>query len=138
MDRRDFLRTAGHTCAALALMPLAATVEGCSGGKALALSNGAITVPKSQLNAKGTALVKAEGVSGKVFITRRSDGTYTAFELICPHKNGPVSEKGGVLTCAWHGSTFDSSGQVTKGPAKSGLKKFVVEEEGEALRVLVG
>jgi nitrite reductase/ring-hydroxylating ferredoxin subunit len=57
-------------------------------------------------------------------VVQRPDGTYTALALNCPHKNGPVKNKGGVLTCDWHGSTFDREGQVTKGPSKAGLKRY--------------
>lgn len=137
MDRRDFIRSAGRTCAALALLPAAATLESCAGGKSLPMVNNAVLVPKTMLDANGTAVVKAKGVSGKLMVSRRADGSYSALSLSCPHMGGPVSGKDGALKCPWHGSTFDMEGQLTKGPAKTGLKKYTVEEAGEELRVLV-
>src|SRR5690606_18164739 len=123
---------------ALALIPAAAALEGCAGGKSLPMANGAVLVPKSMLDAQGTVVVKAKGMGGKLLVARRADGGYSALGLTCPHKGGSVSDKGGVLTCAWHGSTFDKEGRVTNGPAKTGLTKYAVEEAGEDLRVLVG
>ncbi len=137
MDRRDFIRSAGRTCAALALLPAAVTLESCAGGKSLPLVNNAVHVPKSMLDPNGTAIVSAKGVSGKLMVTRRPDGTYSALSLSCPHMGGAVKEKDGMLKCPWHGSTFDLDGALTKGPAKTGLTKYTVEEAGEELRVLV-
>lgn len=136
MQRRDFLRSACQACAALALAPVvASTLEGCASASGLAVENGLLKLPISTLGKGESAVVKAKGLDGKLMILKRADGTCTALELKCPHKNGPVKDKGGVLTCDWHGSTFDREGQVTKGPSKAGLKQFPVEVMGEELQV---
>ena len=134
MQRRDFLRSACQACAALALVPLAAgSLESCASG--LAVTDGLLRVPKSSMGKDGTSVIKAKGAPHPVMVVQRPDGTYTALALNCPHKNGPVKNKGGVLTCDWHGSTFDREGQVTKGPSKAGLKRYPVEAVGEELMV---
>lgn len=138
MDRRRFLRTACQACAALAVVPAVASLESCSSGKPLAVENGALNIPLSDLSKSGTTVVRAQGLGAKLMVVRRDDGSYTALLLNCPHKNGPVKEKGGVLTCDWHGSTFDSEGKVTKGPSKQDLKRYPVTVEGDQLRVAVG
>lgn len=136
MQRRDFLRSACQACAALALAPVAAsTLESCASAGGLAVESGLLKVPLGTLGKGDSAVVKAKGLDGKLLIVKRPDGTYTALELTCPHKNGPVKDKGGVLTCDWHGSTFDRDGQVTKGPSKAGLKRFPVDLVGEELQV---
>ncbi len=137
MDRRRFLRTACQACAALAVAPAVASLESCSSGKALAVDNGTLNIPLSDLSKSGTTVVRAQGLSARLMVVRRDDGTYTALLLNCPHKNGPVKEKGGVLTCDWHGSTFDRDGKVTKGPSKQDLKRYPVTVEGDQLRVSV-
>lgn len=137
MDRRAFLRNACQACAALAIAPAAAAaLEGCaSASKAFAVNDGFIDVPLEVLRNGNRAVVKASGVSNKLFIARDADGGYTAVELNCPHKNGPVKEKDGHLVCEWHGSTFSRDGKVTKGPSRSDLKRFPVQVEGTSLRV---
>lgn len=139
MDRRNFLLNTCRACAALAIAPAAAALEGCAAtAKALAVKEGLLEVPLETLGNTGSAVVKAEGLSNKLFIARRADGTYSAVELNCPHKNGPVKEKDGHLVCEWHGSTFELDGKVTKGPSKSDLKRYPVQVEGRSLRVQVG
>jgi nitrite reductase/ring-hydroxylating ferredoxin subunit len=138
MQRRDFLRSACQACAAMALVPIAATtLESCSSTGKLAVENGLVNVPLSALGSQGRTVLKVNGLSDKVLLEKRPDGTYTALVLNCPHKNGPVKEKGGELVCSWHGSTFDLNGKVTKGPAKSDLKRYPVELVGEVLQVKV-
>jgi nitrite reductase/ring-hydroxylating ferredoxin subunit len=138
MDRRRFLRTACQACAALAVAPAVASLESCSSGKSLAVDNGMLNIPLADLSKSGTTVVRAQGLGAKLMVVRRDDGSYTALLLNCPHKNGPVKEKAGVLTCDWHGSTFDRDGKVTKGPSKQDLKRYPVTVEGDQLRVAVG
>lgn len=138
MDRRRFLRTSCQACAALTLAPLAATLEGCASTSKLAVADGVLAMPMDHLRKDGSAIVKADGLANKLMITKHADGSYTAVELICPHKNGPLKEKGGQLVCDWHGSTFELDGKLLKGPSKTGLKSYPVEAEGAMLRVRVG
>jgi nitrite reductase/ring-hydroxylating ferredoxin subunit len=139
MNRRDFIHRTCQACAALAAIPIAGTLEGCASPvKSLAAQNGLVDVPVDLLGKSGRAVIKVAGLANKLMVVRRDDGEYTALELNCPHKNGPVKEKGGMLQCEWHGSSFDFDGKVTKGPSKSGLKSFPVEAAGTVLRVRVG
>lgn len=139
MNRRDFLLNTCKACAAMALVPAAAALEGCAAsGKALAVKDGLIEVPMDALGSSGTAIVKAEGIGNKLMLVRRADGSYIALELNCPHKNGPLKQQGGNLVCQWHGSTFDLDGNLLKGPSKTGLKTHPVEAVGNVLRVKVG
>ncbi len=138
MNRRDFIHRTCQACAALAVAPLAASIEGCaSASNAVVLKEGVAELPLSLLNQSGRATVKVEGLANKLLIVQRPDGDYTALELICPHKNGPLKEKEGRLVCEWHGSTFDLEGALLKGPSKSGLKRYPVEKHGGQLRVLL-
>jgi nitrite reductase/ring-hydroxylating ferredoxin subunit len=139
MDRRLFLLNTCRACAALAVAPLAASLEGCAApAKALAVKDSFLEVPLDALGSAGSAIVKAEGLPNKLYIARRADGGYTAVELSCPHKGGPVQEKDGRLVCQWHGSTFELDGRLIKGPSKQDLKRYPVQQEGKSLRVRVG
>ncbi|MBK6341598.1 MAG: Rieske 2Fe-2S domain-containing protein [Flavobacteriales bacterium] len=136
MQRRDFLRSACQACAAMALIPVAATLEGCaSTAKALTVTDGVLNVPLDALGNGNSTVVRANGLANKLMISKRSDGSYTALELNCPHKGGPIKEKEGQLVCGWHGSAFDLEGKLLKGPSKSGLKTYPVDADGSMLRV---
>lgn len=62
------------------------------------------------------------------------DGAYTAFDSICPHKGGPLSEgsiEDGNLVCPWHGWKFAlASGQCQNRTGVS-VGVFELEIRGE-------
>jgi nitrite reductase/ring-hydroxylating ferredoxin subunit len=141
MNRRSFLLTGCQACAALAVLPALTTLESCSSAKAvtgMVEENGKVTLPTADLGEQGRIVIKPKAVSDPVFVVKQADGTYAAFLLKCPHKGGPVKEKDGVLECEWHHSTFDQSGKVQKGPAKSDLTRYpVTEQRGKLVIQLV-
>ena len=66
-------------------------------------------------------------------------GTYYAIDDTCPHRGGPLGEgelDGTMVTCPWHGATFDvQTGAVTGPPARNGVRSFPVRVEGEDVLV---
>jgi nitrite reductase (NADH) small subunit len=66
-------------------------------------------------------------------------GTYYAIDDTCPHRGGPLGEgelDGAIVTCPWHGATFDvQTGAVTGPPARNGVRSFPVCVEGEDVLV---
>jgi len=96
-----------------------------------------LSVPMDTFGKGNTAIVAGQGLANKLMVVKRTDGTYTALELLCPHKRGPLKEVKGQLECDWHHSRFDLEGKVLNGPAKADLKTYPVEEDGKMLRVRV-
>ena len=74
--------------------------------------NGKVTLPTAELGEQGRTIIKPKAVSDPVLVAKQADGTYAAFLLKCPHKGGPLKEKGDLFECDWHHSTFDLSGKV--------------------------
>lgn len=67
-------------------------------------------------------------VAGEAWVVIRMDGTLTAFEDVCPHRQSPLSV-GAVtraddgsprLTCAFHGWRFDATGECDLMPTEEG------------------
>jgi nitrite reductase/ring-hydroxylating ferredoxin subunit len=91
----------------------------------------------SELRPGQVGAVEVEGESVAVF---NVNGNYYALEDYCSHAGGPLSEgklEGQTIVCPWHGSCYDvTSGAVTCGPAKKGVKVYKVEIEGKKGRVL--
>lgn len=60
-------------------------------------------------------------VAGRQITLLNVDGTLHALENNCPHRGGPVGEgevERGVITCPWHGWSFDlATGQGTENRA---------------------
>jgi cytochrome b6-f complex iron-sulfur subunit len=65
-------------------------------------------------------------------IGRDADGVY-AMTLMCTHQSCNMASQGSVgstgISCSCHGSRFDVQGNVTRGPATSGLAHFLVSAD---------
>lgn len=90
-------------------------------------ANGVTTVSidaSSPLNpVGGMALVQTSGPN--FLVTRTSQGACTALTANCTHQACTVSNvSNGVFTCPCHGSQFDPSGRVVRGPAPAPLQQF--------------
>ncbi|MGH9777511.1 MAG: Rieske (2Fe-2S) protein [Candidatus Acidiferrales bacterium] len=87
---------------------------------------------------QGGKLVQAAGQNLALF---NVGGNYHAIENTCPHRGGPLAEgpvAGEVVTCPWHGSTFNiKTGAVLSPPADRGVKSFPVRVSGEDVEVEV-
>jgi cytochrome b6-f complex iron-sulfur subunit len=90
-------------------------------------TNGVTTVnidASSPLNTVGgMAFVQASGAS--FLVARTSQDACTALTTICTHQTCTISNgSANVYTCPCHGSQFDPSGRVVRGPAGSPLRQF--------------
>jgi len=71
----------------------------------------------------GMALVQSPGAS--FLVARTSQEACTALTSVCTHEACTVSNaSGNVYTCPCHGSQFDPSGNVVRGPAATALQQF--------------
>ena len=80
----------------------------------------------------GGAVAAKDPTSGdELYVLQLTKGTFTALDRRCPHQGCPVSfvSKSAGFTCPCHRSAFDAAGNLTQGPATSGLKKLAVTEQ---------
>ena len=77
-------------------------------------------------------------VQGKEIALFNVGGKVCAIYHVCPHQGGPLAEgglDGSVVTCPWHGWSFDvTTGECTLNPAIK-QESFKVKEEGEDILV---
>jgi Rieske Fe-S protein len=66
----------------------------------------------------------------KIAVIKKNQDIF-ALNLTCPHLGCTVNATSKGFTCPCHGSVFDSSGEVKKGPADRPLKKLTVEEQND-------
>ena len=80
-------------------------------------------------------------VQGKRIALFNVDGTFFALDSTCTHKGGPLAEgeiSGHVLTCPWHGATFDiRTGEVLGPPAYEAVARYSVRVTGADVEVEV-
>lgn len=77
-------------------------------------------------------------VEGKQIAVFAVDDEYIATSGVCPHAGGPLHDgevEGRILTCPWHGFTFDlDSGACVDDPCLN-LERFEVRIEGDDILV---
>lgn len=78
-------------------------------------------------------------VGGERVAVVNLEGTFYAFDDLCPHRQCSLAEgrlEGTVVTCPCHGSQFDvTTGERLRGPAVRGVRAFAVRVERGALQV---
>ncbi len=72
-----------------------------------------------------------------VIIIRTGANDYTALSAICTHQGCIVSYNASTneLPCPCHGSKYNLSGKVLNGPAQANLEQYMVNVEGNILRI---
>jgi nitrite reductase/ring-hydroxylating ferredoxin subunit len=80
-------------------------------------------------------------VNGRQVAVFKVKGALHAIDNVCEHQGGPLADgelDGCIVTCPWHGWTYDvSSGQSPDDPATR-VACFEVKVEGDAVMVKVG
>jgi cytochrome b6-f complex iron-sulfur subunit len=105
-----------------------------------AVVGGTITLTidtSSPLAAVGSAaLVQAS--NSTLLVARTAQDTFTAVTAICTHQactiNGYNNQ---IYTCPCHGSQFNTSGRVVRGPATSALRTFQTQFADNQLIITV-
>jgi len=108
---------------------------GLGGTVALALpacgpNNAPPSGPVTAGNIANVTVGSLEIVPGESVVLGRDEAGLYAMSAVCTHAGCLVSAQGPAtagLYCACHGSRFDSSGAVTRGPAGSPLQHYQVD-----------
>lgn len=80
-------------------------------------------------------------LNGKTVAIANVDGKLYAIDNVCLHRGGPLGEgelRGKIVTCPWHGWTYDvTTGKTTMNPAV-GVATYPIEIKGDDVFVEVG
>ena len=138
-SRRDFLKVAGGAAVGGAAVGSAVmAAAGCHSNKARLLVRplqGDVVVVKTadapELAKPGTP-IRVKGPNRLALVWRDASGAVRATSIECTHIgcDVEVATGGTHLYCPCHGSEYEGSGVVRKGPAKKALRSFGVEERG--------
>lgn len=126
-NRRSFLRAALGAAAALALLALHLSPRRRAGGGG---EKPLVSVAAAEVPEEGALVFREERVA-----VMREGGRFRALGLSCPHLGCTVTVAPDGIVCPCHGSAFDLSGKVLKGPADRPLPALRVEERNGTLRV---
>jgi|SRR5215217_3611940 len=130
MKRSEFLKLSCTGCLLGAAGLLSATsLLSCSPATGLAVYKTPVTdkkmaIPLAQLALKEVTIVRGSGMEYDIAVRKTGDNAYEALLLRCTHFSNPLITTGKGYTCTQHGSEFDASGKVKKGPASVPLKQL--------------
>lgn len=142
MERKDFLN---KLTGGLAFTCVACMMEACSKDDAPSSGNsngGGNTAVLLTVNLSTDLLLVGDFVSQSgIIVVRTAAGnevsSFSAFSSVCPHAGATVTfiKNTNTFNCSAHQSNFSISGDVTSGPATSGLVKKMIVVSGSTLTV---
>ena len=127
-----------------------ALINGCGGGGGSPSVTGPsgpveLDLSSSQLAALatvgGVATLSPSAFGGLprngVFIIRATDTSYVVLDRTCTHQACQVGsfQSDGVATCPCHGSQYNTSGSVVRGPAPRALTKYTATVANNILTI---
>jgi Rieske Fe-S protein len=130
IDRREFVVRGAMLSAAL--------LAGCASmvTHPVPVASGSIQLSLTQYpelsRADGAVKLQPEGLEHPVYLLA-SGGSFVAVSPICTHRGCTVDIHGERLVCPCHGSTYDRSGNVLKGPAQRPLTRYAVSRMADTL-----
>lgn len=82
----------------------------------------------------GVALVQSSGAN--FLVARTAQDTFTALTAICTHQVcGITGFSGSIYICPCHGSEFDTTGRVVRGPANAPLRQYATQFSNNVLTI---
>ena len=97
-----------------------------------ARNDGFVFAARETVLAEGAAL--SVDIGGHTYALFRIDGRVRAIDGLCSHEGGPLAEgpvSKGVVTCPWHGWTFDACTGCSLEPAGNDVARYpTLVEEG--------
>lgn len=155
VSRKEFLRTAGSVAlfAALGISLSSCNVNDANSDSGQTTPPPTLPPNSSAINIQGntitidlshstTSNLKSQGqwllISQATTIVVNVDGTtIRAFTSVCTHAGCATNwqYENSRFTCTCHGSQFNTSGQVVRGPATANLAEFSVTRNGDSLTI---
>lgn len=155
VTRKDFLKTAGSVALFAALgisysacsSPTASQTDPTpppnpnppSGSNGITINGNVVTI---DLNNSNTERLKSSGgwlliTAAQLIVVNVNGTTIRAFSSVCTHQGCSTNWQfsSGVFECTCHGSLFNTSGQVVRGPALRDLPEYNVSRSGDTLTV---
>jgi Rieske Fe-S protein len=83
-----------------------------------------VIVPLSLFIENKLQIVRVKDWEYDMAIQKKEDGSFIALLLRCTHMDNQIHPSNEGYICSLHGSTFDQTGNVTKGPAEIALTQY--------------
>ena len=128
VTRRKFLKNSSRMAVLCCSTGLVSFLESCVNTRYINASETSdkLFFSKSELSKDKFVLVKSKKADAPIYLIQTDENKYSAFLMICTHKECEVKPTGNFITCPCHGSEFSNAGKVLKGPADKDLFQYQV------------
>jgi Rieske Fe-S protein len=137
MQRRAFITSSCNICLLLTAGALLPTLSGCGPAAYKVITteihDDQVVVPLTGFTQSPLQLVRPKGWFYSIAVRKKEDNTYSALLLKCTHQDNQLVAATNGYSCSLHGSTFNNSGRVTKGPAERPLKEYPITTDDNNL-----
>lgn len=93
------------------------------------------SIPESDMASTDVKLVTIRNFDYDVFVKKNDDRSYLALAMICTHAGHSLVKTGDKFYCSLHGSEFDISGKVLKGPAERNMVRLPITNNNGILEI---
>lgn len=140
MNRKEFIKTCGLTCAGAAAF--STLLQSCarSGSVQTTETGGQITLKRTAFTGETQrefVLVRSDKYVFPIGVYKFDEENYSALLMECTHRGCELEPQGDVLYCPCHGSEFSNKGEVKNPPAQENLKTFQVKTDKENIYILL-
>jgi cytochrome b6-f complex iron-sulfur subunit len=143
-DRRDFLKKFGSGLAGITIVgSLAPLLEACSSptsSGATETTGSTKVVDVSSLTADNMGIAATSPAGNPLLIIRLSSTTYETLVMICKHEScmpPSMALNNETISCSCHGSQYDITGKVTRGPARQNLDSHTTTFDAVTKKVTI-
>ncbi|MCI0406928.1 MAG: Rieske (2Fe-2S) protein [candidate division Zixibacteria bacterium] len=144
MTRKEFLQNAASVLTTASILPVSALLEGC----AVNSQTLRVTAKENRIRLALAELPKLSepggfikvypfGFAHPIVVFENSSGELFAISTTCTHAGCEVRKTKSKFECPCHGSQYDLTGKVMRGPAPANLTRFPVKKEGEFLEIIL-
>jgi len=144
MTRKEFLQSATTALAAASIVPVSVFLEGCAAHSQtlrVAAKENRVRLALAELpklsEPGGYVKVYPFGFAHPIIVFAHPAGEVFAISTTCTHAGCEVRKTKSKFECPCHGSQYDLTGKVTRGPAPANLARFPVKKEGEFLEIVL-
>lgn len=144
MTRKEFLQSAASALAACTVIPVSVLLEGCAvSTQTLRVSakENRVRLTLSELpklsERGGFVKVYPFGFAHPIVLFQHTSGELFAISTTCTHAGCEVRKTKNKFECPCHGSQYDLSGKVIRGPAPAALTRFPVNKNGDFVEIIL-
>lgn len=136
LGRREFVATCASACVGMLAAGCVSMVT-----HPVPIAGGIIRIPLADFpelsQPQGAIRIQPAGMDDALYVVADDAGSYRALSSVCTHRGCTVDVKGPRLVCPCHGSTYDRTGLVLRGPAERALESFPLTRRGDELFIEV-